>query len=83
MVPGNISGPINAGRTGVVAKIVIKQEPSPADITKDFDQTRDQILDQRRGEAFQVFASGIIDDYKKHRRVLFNGKTRNPQLPGE
>ena len=83
MVPGNISGPINAGRTGVVAKIVIKQEPSPADMIKDFDQTRDQILDQRRGEAFQVFASGIIDDYKKHRRVLFNGKTRNPQLPGE
>ena len=83
MAPGNISGPINAGRTGVVAKILIKQEPSPADMTKDFDQTRDQILDQRRGEAFQVFASGIIDDYKKHRRVLFNGKARNPQLPGE
>jgi peptidyl-prolyl cis-trans isomerase D len=83
MAPGNISGPINAGRTGVVAKILIKQEPSPDDMTKNFDQTRDQILDQRRGEAFQVFASGIIDDYKKHRRVLFNSKARNPQLPGE
>ena len=83
LAPGNISGPINAGRTGVVAKIVDKQEPSADDMTKNFDQTRDQILDQRRGEAFQVFASNIIDDYKKHRRVLFNAKARNPQLPGE
>ena len=28
MTPGAISGPINAGRTGVVAKILDKQEPS-------------------------------------------------------
>ncbi|HEY6491231.1 MAG: peptidylprolyl isomerase [Terracidiphilus sp.] len=82
MAPGAISGPINAGRTGVVAKLVDKQEPSADEIAKSFDQTRDQILDQRRGEAFQVFASSIIDDYRKHGRVLFNGKTKNPQVPG-
>jgi len=29
MKPGEISGPISAGRTGVVAKIVDKQEPTP------------------------------------------------------
>src|SRR6185437_1264116 len=28
MTPGAISGPINAGRTGVVAKLVDKQQPS-------------------------------------------------------
>jgi peptidyl-prolyl cis-trans isomerase D len=83
LAPGNISGPINAGRTGVVAKIVDKQEPSADDITKSFDQARDQLLDQRRSEAFQVFASNIIDDYKKHKRVLFNAKPQNPQVPGE
>jgi peptidyl-prolyl cis-trans isomerase D len=83
MQPGAISGPINAGRTGVVAKILIKQEPGPDEIKKDFDQTRDQILDQRRSEAFQVFASGIIDDYRKHRRVLYNAKAENTRLPGE
>jgi peptidyl-prolyl cis-trans isomerase D len=83
MAPGSVSGPINAGRTGVVAKIIDKQEPSDDEITKNFDQVRDQILDQRRGEAFQVFASNVIDDYKKHRRVLYNAKTRNSQLPGE
>ncbi len=78
LAPGNISGPINAGRTGVVAKIVDKQEPSADDIAKNFDQARDQLLDQRRGEAFQVFASNIIDDYKKHKRVLFNAKASKP-----
>jgi peptidyl-prolyl cis-trans isomerase D len=83
LAPGNISGPINAGRTGVVAKIVDKQEPSADDIAKSFDQARDQLLDQRRSEAFQVFASNIIDDYKKHKRVLFNAKPQNPQVPGE
>jgi len=81
--PGNISGPINAGRTGVVAKIVDKQAPSADEITKNFDQTRDQVLDQRRGEAFQVFASNIINDYKTHKRVLFNAKSKSPEVPGE
>ena len=71
---GNISGPINARRTGVVAKIVDKQEPSADEIAKNFDQTRESLLDQRRGEAFSVFASGIFDDYKKHKRILVNAK---------
>lgn len=83
MAVGNISGPINAGRTGVVAKLVDKQEPSADEIAKNFDQTRDQLLDQRRGEAFQIFATNIMDDYKKHRRVLFNAKARNQEVPGE
>lgn len=82
MVPGNISGPINAGRTGVVAKIDMKTEPSPDEISKNLDQTREEMLDQRRGEAFQVFASNIINDYKKHGRVMFNAKSQNPQVPG-
>jgi peptidyl-prolyl cis-trans isomerase D len=73
---GNISGPINAGRTGVVAKLVDKQEPTPEEIQKNFDQTRDQILDQRRGEAFQVFASNVTNDYKKRNRIRINPKAQ-------
>ncbi len=83
MVPGNISGAINAGRTGVVAKILMKTEPSPDEIKQNFDQARDQLLDQRRSEAFQVFASNIIGDYKKHNRVLFSAKPKSPEIPGE
>jgi peptidyl-prolyl cis-trans isomerase D len=69
MNPGQISGPINAGRTGVVAKLVDKQEPTAAEIAQNFDQFRDQILEQRRGQAFNIFLSTILDDYKKHNRI--------------
>ena len=50
-----ISGPINAQRTGVVAKILDKQEPTADEIAKNLDQTREQILDQRREEVFGIF----------------------------
>jgi peptidyl-prolyl cis-trans isomerase D len=80
---GTISGPINAGRTGVVAKLVDKQEPSATDIQKNYDQTRDQILDQRRNEAFEVFASNVVSDYKKHNRIRINAKAPTPESAGE
>ena len=80
---GAISGPINAGRTGVVVKIVDKQEPTPDEIAKNFDQTRDQLLDQRRNEAFSVFMSGVWNDYKKHKLVVINAKPKGPQAPGQ
>jgi len=71
---GDISGPVNAGRTGVVAKILAKTEPTPDDIKKNFDQTRDQILQERRGQAFQLFVTNLVNDYNKHKRVAINAK---------
>ena len=82
LAPGSISGAINAGRTGVVAKILDKQEPSADEIAKHFDQTKDQILDQRRSEGFNVFmSSSIMDDYKKHNRIQIL-KAGGPAVPG-
>jgi peptidyl-prolyl cis-trans isomerase D len=80
MAVGSISGPINAGRTGVVVKILDKQEPTADEIAKNFDQTRDQILDQKRNEAFSVFMSGVFDDYKKRNLIRMNAKPQ--QTPG-
>ena len=82
LAQGAVSGPINTGRTGVVAKILEKQEPSADEIQKNFDQTRQQILDERQDEAFQLFASNIAADYKKHNRVRMNPKAVAPE-PGE
>jgi len=78
---GNISGPINAGRTGVVVKILDKQEPSADEIAKNLDKSRDDLLNQRRDEAFNVFLSNIMDDYKKHNRIQMV-KSKVPALPG-
>jgi len=82
LTPGSLSGAIDAGRTGVVVKIVDKQEPSADEIAKNLDQTRDQILEERRSEAFQLFLGSIMDDYKKHKRIIVNAKNKGPQLPG-
>jgi peptidyl-prolyl cis-trans isomerase D len=83
MSVGAISGPIDAGRTGVVAKIDDKQEPSADEIAKNFDQMKDELLNQRRNEAFSVFMSGVWNDFKKRKLVVINAKPHGPQLPGQ
>ena len=79
---GAFSGPIDAERNGVVVKIVDKQEPTANEIASNFDQTRDEILEQRRNEAFSVFASAVFNDYKKHNLIHVNAKQQNPLAPG-
>ena len=80
---GATSGPISTERNGIVAKILDRQEPSAEEIAKNFDQTRDQLLEQRRSDAFNVFMSGIMADYKKNNRIRVNAKAQQgPQIPG-
>ncbi|MGA3032684.1 MAG: peptidylprolyl isomerase [Terracidiphilus sp.] len=81
MNAGAIVGPINTGRTGVVLKIIQKQEPSADEIAKNLDQSRDQLLSERRNEAFSVFMSGVFNDYKKRNLIRMNAKPQQPQ-PG-
>ncbi|HKR28333.1 MAG TPA: peptidyl-prolyl cis-trans isomerase [Acidobacteriaceae bacterium] len=75
---GQISGPINNGTTGVVAKIDQKQAPSPEDIAKNFDSTRDTLLNQRRDQMYEVFVSNLVNQYEKAGRVLLNRKMQQP-----
>jgi len=82
MSVGAISGPINAGRTGVVVKIDDKQAPTPDEIAKNLDQAREELVDQRRNEAFSVFVSNTWNDYKKRKLVVINAKPKGPQAPG-
>jgi len=83
MAPGTISGPINAQRTGVVAKIIDKQEPTPEEIAKNFDRMRDELVQQKRSQAFNVFVGNLMEDYRKHKRILLNAKAESPVMPGE
>ncbi len=69
---GQISGPIDAQRTGVVAKLTDKQEPTADEVNKNFDQTRDQILDQRREDVFSVFVNATQDKFKKDHLIDVN-----------
>jgi peptidyl-prolyl cis-trans isomerase D len=80
---GAISGPINAQRTGVVAKIVDKQEPTADEVAKNLDQTREQALDQRREEVFGIYVSSTEDRYKKAKLIAINPKLAKEPLPGQ
>jgi peptidyl-prolyl cis-trans isomerase D len=74
---GQFSGPINTGRTGIVAKLVDKQEPTGDEIAKNFDQTRESLLDQRREEAFAVFITTLQEKYEKEGRIRLNRKAQS------
>ena len=69
---GQMSKAINTGRTGVVAQITDKQAPSADDIKKNFEQTREAILNQRREEMFQVFVTDLTQRYEKEGRIRIN-----------
>jgi peptidyl-prolyl cis-trans isomerase D len=79
---GQISAAINGGRTGVVAKLVDKQQPTPDEIQKNFDQTRDAILNQRREEMFAVFVTSLTERYQKEGRIRIHKQAQQPGLPG-
>jgi peptidyl-prolyl cis-trans isomerase D len=73
---GQLSGPINTGRTGIIAKLVDKQEPTGDEIAKNFDQTREAQLEQRREEAFAVFITTLQEKYEKEGRIRMNRKAQ-------
>jgi peptidyl-prolyl cis-trans isomerase D len=75
---GQISNAINNGTTGVVAKIDEKQQPSADDLAKNFDATRDGLLNQRREQMYGVFVNNLVSSYEKASRILLNRKMQQP-----
>jgi peptidyl-prolyl cis-trans isomerase D len=80
--PGQLSGPINTGHTGVVAKITDKQLPTDDEVTKNFDATRDALLEQRRDDMYQVFVTNLQTIYEKDGRIRLNRKAQQAPLGG-
>ena len=76
---GQISDAIDTGRSGVVAKIDDKQEPTAADIAAHFDQTREALLSQQRDEMYAVFLTHLQQTYEKAGRIRIN---RHATAPG-
>lgn len=77
--PGQLSGPINTGHTGVVAKLTDKQLPTSEEVAKNLDATRDALLEQRRNDMFEVFISNLQNQYEKDGRIRFNRRAQ--QMP--
>ncbi|MFZ0662681.1 MAG: peptidylprolyl isomerase [Acidobacteriaceae bacterium] len=80
--PGQSSGPINTGHTGVVVKLTDKQLPTSEEIAKNFDATRDALLEQRRSDMFEVFVSNLQNNYQKDGRIRFNRRAQQVPASG-
>ena len=74
MKPGEISGPIKTAEGGAVMMLLEKQEPSMADFDKQKDDIRQQLLQRKQAEVFELYISnlrkvaeqkGIIKVYEK------------------
>jgi peptidyl-prolyl cis-trans isomerase D len=72
--PGDFSGPIVTQRTGVVVKILDKQIPTADEIEKNLGTTRDSMVQERRTEAFDLFANDVWNKYQKKKLIQMNAK---------
>jgi peptidyl-prolyl cis-trans isomerase D len=72
MKPGEISGPIISDGNGVVLNILDVQAPSEADYAAKKDQIRDQLLQSKEQELFQLFVTNLRDQMQKSGKIKIN-----------
>ena len=74
LAKGAISGPINTGRSGVVLSVIDKQEPTAEDIAKNFNATREKLLNEQHEEIFRVYIGELTQKYEKGGAVKYSQK---------
>jgi peptidyl-prolyl cis-trans isomerase D len=70
--PGDISGPIDSGNTGVVLAILEKQAPTDADFAAKKDQIRDTLVQGKQSELFGLFMANLRDQMEKSGKIKIN-----------
>jgi peptidyl-prolyl cis-trans isomerase D len=78
LAKGAVSGPINTGQNGVVLSVIDKQEPTAEEIAKNFDATREGLLNQQRDEIFRVYIGDLTQKYEKSGAVKYSRKQPEP-----
>ncbi len=74
---GQTGGPISAGNDGVVLTVVDKQEPSEQEFAAKKDQIRDQLLQAKQGELFELFVANLRDQMQKSGKIKINQDEMN------
>ena len=69
-----ISGSINEGPNGGVLQLVDKQQPGADEIAKNFQASKDKLLNAQREEVFTVFAGTLMDRYQKAGAITYSAK---------
>jgi peptidyl-prolyl cis-trans isomerase D len=80
MQKGAVSGPIDEGVNGAVLQLTDKEEPSAADVAKNFAATKEKLLDTQRQNAFSVFVGSLMDRYEKAGAISYS-KRQPSTLP--
>ncbi len=77
MKPGGISGPINAGRSGVAFTVTERQEPTPDQLAASKDRIRESLLQKRREEVLENFANNLRAEMEKSGKIRYNKEERD------
>jgi len=84
MKPGEISGPINTGRNGIVFAVTDRQGPSPDQFIASKDRIRETLMQKRREEVLENFANSLRAEMEKSGKIRYNKEERdrlmNPRL---
>jgi peptidyl-prolyl cis-trans isomerase D len=70
--PGDISGPVDSGNTGVVLAILDKQAPTDADFATKKDQIRDTLVQSKQSELFGLFMANLREQMEKSGKIKIN-----------
>ena len=74
MKPGEISGPIQAGTNGVVAKVIELQAPTDEQIKQGWDKAREALLEQKREEFENLYVENLRSTLEKQGKIKINQK---------
>ncbi len=74
---GGISGPLNNGSNGAVLQVLDKQEPAADEIAKNFNETREKMLNTKKSDVFNIYLGSLADKYKKAGLI----RTKAPATP--
>jgi len=70
--PGDISGPVDSGNTGVVLAILDKQAPTDSDFATKKDQIRDTLVQGKQSELFGLFMANLREQMEKSGKIKIN-----------
>lgn len=62
---GGTSGALNNGRNGAVLQVMDKQEPTTDEVAKNFNDTREKMLNEKKSQVFNIYLGTLADKYKK------------------
>ena len=71
---GDIVGPVQGGRNSVVMLLLDKQEPTPDEIQKNVETARQELVQRKRQEVFEVYLTNLVARLDKDGKIKRNKK---------